>query len=57
MIKNAKAIFDSLNTNIAQILIVSKVEFLDGEAFNVKVSACDGCTCQRCRMIVPKLFR
>lgn len=54
--QNAKVIFDSLNTNIAQILIVSKVEFLDGEAFNVKVSACDGCTCQRCRMIVPKLL-
>lgn len=49
----AKAVFDFMNTNIAQILIVSQVEIKEGAEFKVEVTPAEGRTCTRCRMIVP----
>ena len=53
--KEAKAVFDKLGDNIAQLLIVSQLELIEGEAFNVKVEVANGSTCERCWMIVPSI--
>ena len=49
----AKEVFETLDSNIAQILIVSQLETTLGDEFKVSVEAANGCTCTRCRMIVP----
>ena len=51
--KEAKAVFDSLNSNIGQILIVSHYEEVDGDNFDVKVEPALGYVCARCWAIVP----
>ena len=53
--KDAKEIFDSIKDDAAQLLIVSQVEFKDGDKFNCQVEAAQGETCSRCWMIVPKI--
>ena len=50
---SAKKIFEPIKDSAAQLLIVSQIEFKDGEKFNVNVCAATGCTCSRCWMIVP----
>ncbi len=51
----AKEVFDSLNANIAQILIVSEIEFVSGDEFKVSVEAAQGEVCERCRATVKFL--
>lgn len=51
----AQKVFDALNSNIAQLLIVSQLEMKSGDVFTCKVEAAQGCTCQRCWMIVPQV--
>ncbi len=53
--EKAEKVFSSLNSNLAQILIVSQLELQKGEAFAVKVEKAEGSTCERCWMIVPKV--
>ena len=49
----AKKVFEVVKDNAATLLIVSQIEFLDGNEFKVEVTPAEGCTCARCRMIVP----
>lgn len=49
----SKAVFDKINANIGQILIVSQCNIVEGSAFDVKVEAAKGETCARCWTIVP----
>lgn len=51
----AKEVFESLNSNIAQILIVSQLELVDGNEFNVKVEKAEGSTCERCWIITKSV--
>ena len=51
--KAAHEIFDSIKDDAAQLLIVSQLEFKDGEKFDCQVEAAEGATCARCWMIVP----
>lgn len=51
----SKAVFDLIKDQAAQLLIVSQLEFKDGDEFKVEVSAAVGQTCARCWMIVPKI--
>ena len=51
----SKSVFDALNANIAQILIVSEVEFKLGDNFTVEVVPAVGEVCERCRATVPFL--
>ena len=53
--KDAKEIFDPIKEDAAQLLIVSQIEFVDGDKFDCKVEAAQGDTCSRCWMIVPKI--
>ncbi len=53
--KNAHEIFDSIKDSVAQLLIVSQLEFKDGNAFDCTVEAAEGATCARCWMIVPHI--
>ena len=39
----------------SQLLIVSQLEFVDGDEFKVEVSAAQGDVCARCWMIVPAI--
>jgi isoleucyl-tRNA synthetase len=50
---DAKKVFEVVKDNAATLLIVSQIEFLDGNEFKVEVTPAEGCTCARCRMIVP----
>lgn len=50
----AKELFSRLNANIAQILIVSQFEAVDGDSFEVKVEAAEGNVCARCWSIVKE---
>ncbi len=50
---DAKKIFDPIKESAAQLLIVSQIEFIDGDKFDANVKAATGCTCSRCWMIVP----
>ena len=52
---HAKEVFAPIMENVAQILIVSQIEFVDGDAFDVKVTAAEGHVCSRCWMIVPEI--
>ena len=49
----AKKVFEVAKDNAATLLIVSQIEFVDGDEFKVEVTPAEGCTCARCRMIVP----
>ena len=51
----AKAVFATIMESAAQILIVSQIEFVDGDEFKVSVDAASGETCSRCWMIVPTI--
>ena len=51
----AKEVFAPLLESAAQILIVSQIEFVDGEEFKVVVNAAEGALCSRCWMIVPHI--
>ncbi len=53
--KAAKEVFDPIKDSAAQLLIVSQLEFVDGNSFDVKVEAAQGATCARCWMIVPEV--
>ena len=50
---DAKKVFEVVKDNAATLLIVSQIEFVDGNEFKVEVTPAEGCTCARCRMIVP----
>ena len=51
----AKEAFAPVLDNAAQLLIVSQLEVVDGNEFNVKVEAAQGETCARCWMIVKSV--
>ena len=51
--KEASEIFAELKEDAAQLLIVSQIEFKDGEKFDVEVVKAEGVVCSRCWMIVP----
>ncbi len=53
--KEAQEVFEGLNSDIAQLLIVSQLEYRYGDAFGVEVIKAVGSTCERCWMIVPKI--
>lgn len=48
----SKVLFDSLHANLAQMLIVSQLEVVDGDTFNVTVTPAQGFVCERCRATV-----
>ncbi|MDE7161553.1 MAG: isoleucine--tRNA ligase [Anaeroplasmataceae bacterium] len=49
----AKDLFEALDSDLAQILIVSQLEVKEGAAFKIEVAKAEGPTCERCWMIVP----
>lgn len=49
----AKKIFMPIEEDAKQLLIVSQLEFKEGNKFDVLVEPATGCTCARCWMIVP----
>ena len=51
--KEANEVFAELKENAAQLLIVSQIEFKDGDKFDVEVLKAEGVVCSRCWMIVP----
>ena len=51
----SKKVFAPLLDSVAQVLIVSQIEFVDGSEFKVDVKAAEGATCSRCWMIVPHI--
>ena len=53
--KDSHEIFDSIKDDAAQLLIVSQLEFKDGDKFDCQVEAAQGDTCARCWMIVPHI--
>ena len=52
--KEVKDLLLKLNSNIAQILIVSQLEVKDSDTFKVEVAEAKGHTCSRCWMIVEE---
>ena len=55
MDKKAKEVFELVKDNAKQLLIVSQLEYADGNEFKVDVKPATGDTCARCWMIVPKV--
>ena len=53
--KDAHKVFDPIKDSAAQLLIVSQLEFKDGDSFDCNVEAAAGETCARCWMIVPHI--
>ncbi len=51
----AKKVFDKLDSNVAQLLIVSKCEFVLGDSFSVNVTKAVGHVCERCWMVVDSV--
>ncbi len=51
--KEAKEVFDVINCNVGQLLIVSQCEINLGDTFDVSVTQALGHTCARCWAIVP----
>ena len=49
----AEKVFAPVMDNAATLLIVSQIEFKKGDEFKAEVAPAEGCTCARCRMIVP----
>ena len=50
----SEKVFASIN-NVAQILIVSKINFTKGDSFNVTVKAASGAICARCWSVVDSV--
>ena len=53
--KAAKEVFDSIDSNIGQILIVSQCEIKQGDKFECLVEPAQGYVCARCWAIVPSI--
>lgn len=53
--QTAKEVLEGLQSNLAQLLIVSQLELVEGEAFACHVAPATGDTCERCWMIVPAI--
>ena len=51
--EEAKKVFEPIKDSAKQLLIVSQLEFEDGNEFGVDVKPAVGVTCARCWMIVP----
>ena len=51
--EEAKKVFEPIKDSAKQLLIVSQLEFEDGNEFGVDVRPAVGVTCARCWMIVP----
>ena len=51
----SKEVFSLVKDNAKQLLIVSQLEFVDGDSFDCSVSPAVGDTCSRCWMIVPSI--
>ncbi|MBQ3252966.1 MAG: class I tRNA ligase family protein, partial [Acholeplasmatales bacterium] len=51
----SKKVFSPIMAEASQLLIVSQLEFVDGDEFKVEVSAAQGDVCARCWMIVPAI--
>ena len=55
MDKKANEVFELVKDNAKQLLIVSQLEYVDGNEFKVDVKPAVGQTCARCWMIVPQI--
>jgi len=55
MDKKANEVFKLVKDNAKQLLIVSQLEYVDGDEFKVNVEPATGYTCARCWMIVPSV--
>ena len=53
MDKKANEVFSLVKDNAKQLLIVSQLEYVDGNEFSVDVKPATGARCARCWMIVP----
>ncbi|MBQ9900056.1 MAG: isoleucine--tRNA ligase [Acholeplasmatales bacterium] len=53
--KKASDVFDLVKDNAKQLLIVSQLEYVNGNEFSVKVEPAVGQVCARCWMIVPQI--
>ena len=53
--QEANEVFEIIKEQAAQLLIVSQLEFVNGNEFNVVVEPAQGQTCARCWMIVPSI--
>lgn len=53
--KKASEVFEGLKADAKQLLIVSQLEFKEGDEFNCEVEHASGHTCARCWMIVDKV--
>ena len=53
--KKASDVFDLIKDNAKQLLIVSQLEYVNGNEFSVKVEPAVGQVCARCWMIVPQI--
>ena len=51
----AKKVFEPIKDDAKQLLIVSQLEYKDGDKFDCEVEAAVGETCARCWMIVPHI--
>ena len=52
---DAKKVFEPIKDDAKQLLIVSQLEYKDGDKFDCEVEAAVGETCARCWMIVPHI--
>ncbi len=55
MDKKANEVFELVKDNAKQLLIVSQLEYVEGNEFKVEVAPATGATCARCWMIVPEV--
>ena len=55
MDKKANEVFELVKDNAKQLLIVSQLEYVEGNEFKVNVAPAIGATCARCWMIVPSI--
>ena len=55
MDKKANEVFELVKDNAKQLLIVSQLEYVEGNEFKVNVAPATGATCARCWMIVPSI--
>ena len=53
--EKANKVFEPIKNDCAQLLIVSQLEFENGNEFKVDVKPAEGQTCARCWMIVPSI--
>ena len=50
-----KQVFAPIKADAAQLLIVSQLEFVEGNEFKCEVAPAEGEVCARCWMIVPSI--